>query len=96
MKCIIKYAQKNVNISDFRVFCGYLLKRGKKVKILNEQLDMLIYNVLSENTVLLKEEAETICGKPDKPRFTDRPVAVVKWVDGTLLDTVWQVDSKTD
>ena len=58
MKCIKKYTQKKLNISDFRVFCGYLLKMGKKVKILNEQLDMVIYNVLSEDTVLLKEEVE--------------------------------------
>ncbi|MFH0865671.1 MAG: citrate lyase subunit alpha [Bacteroidota bacterium] len=39
----------------------------------------------------LKEEAEHICGKPDKAEFTDNPVAVVKWVDGTVLDTVWQI-----
>ena len=30
-------------------------------------------------------------GKPQKPRLTEKPVAVVKWVDGTVLDTVWQV-----
>lgn len=35
---------------------------------------------------------EKICGgKPQKPRLTEKPVAVVKWVDGTVLDTVWQV-----
>jgi citrate lyase subunit alpha/citrate CoA-transferase len=39
----------------------------------------------------LKEEAEKICGIPDIPDFSDQIVAVVKWVDGTLLDTVWQV-----
>ncbi len=39
----------------------------------------------------LKEEAEKICGKPDQPEFTKNPVAVVKWVDGTVLDTIWQV-----
>ena len=40
----------------------------------------------------IKAEVEKICGgKPAKPRLGDRPVAVVKWVDGTLLDTVWQV-----
>ncbi|MEE9462057.1 MAG: citrate lyase subunit alpha [Bacteroidales bacterium] len=39
----------------------------------------------------LKEEAEKICGIPDKPEFTENIVAVVKWVDGTLLDAVWQV-----
>ena len=39
----------------------------------------------------LKEEAESICGVPEKPRFTDKPVAVVKWVDGTIIDTVWEI-----
>jgi citrate lyase subunit alpha / citrate CoA-transferase len=40
----------------------------------------------------IKKEVEKICGgKPDRPERVDRPVAVVKWVDGTVLDTVWQV-----
>ena len=40
----------------------------------------------------LKMEAEKICGKPSPPKFRDKVVAVVKWVDGTLLDTVRQID----
>jgi citrate lyase subunit alpha/citrate CoA-transferase len=40
----------------------------------------------------LKAEAEKICGKPSKPKFTDEPVAVIKWVDGTLIDTVYKID----
>ena len=40
----------------------------------------------------LKAEVDAICGaKPQKPRFLDNPVAVVKWVDGTVIDTVWQI-----
>jgi citrate lyase subunit alpha/citrate CoA-transferase len=40
----------------------------------------------------LKEEVEGIIGgKPEKPTLTDKPVAIIKWVDGTVLDTVWQV-----
>jgi citrate lyase subunit alpha/citrate CoA-transferase len=40
----------------------------------------------------IKEEVEGIIGgKPEAPRLTDRPVAVIKWVDGTVLDTVWQI-----
>ena len=39
----------------------------------------------------LKEEAENICGKPEKPEFTDKVVAVVKWVDGTVIDAIRQV-----
>jgi citrate lyase subunit alpha/citrate CoA-transferase len=40
----------------------------------------------------MRREIEKICGgKPQKPRLAEKPVAVVKWVDGTVLDTVWQV-----
>jgi citrate lyase subunit alpha/citrate CoA-transferase len=40
----------------------------------------------------IKKEVETICGgKPFRPKPSDKAVAVVKWVDGTVLDTVWQV-----
>ena len=39
----------------------------------------------------IKAEVEKICGKPARPKLGDRPCAVVKWVDGTVLDTVWQV-----
>jgi citrate lyase subunit alpha / citrate CoA-transferase len=41
----------------------------------------------------LKKEAEDICGIPDKPNFTDDIVAVVKWVDGTVIDSVWKIDT---
>ena len=42
----------------------------------------------------IQREVEKICGgKPRAPRLTQQPVAVVKWVDGTVLDTVWQVDN---
>jgi citrate lyase subunit alpha/citrate CoA-transferase len=41
----------------------------------------------------IKLEVEAICGgKPRKPRPGDRPVAVIKWVDGTVIDTVFQVE----
>ncbi len=40
----------------------------------------------------IKAEVEALVGGPPAPaRTTDRPVAVIKWVDGTVLDTVWQV-----
>lgn len=39
----------------------------------------------------IKAEVERICGgNPRRPRHGDHPVAIVKWVDGTVLDTVWQ------
>jgi citrate lyase subunit alpha/citrate CoA-transferase len=39
----------------------------------------------------LKEEAERICGVPQKPEFQDETVAVIKWVDGTIIDCVKKV-----
>jgi citrate lyase subunit alpha/citrate CoA-transferase len=39
----------------------------------------------------LKDEAEAICGKPQKPVFTDKIVAAIKWVDGTIIDVVRQI-----
>ena len=43
----------------------------------------------------IKAEIERICGgKPLRPRRSDHPVAIVKWVDGTVLDTVWQISNR--
>ena len=39
----------------------------------------------------MKAEVETLCGKPAKPRLGDKTVAVVKWVDGTVLDSIRKV-----
>jgi citrate lyase subunit alpha/citrate CoA-transferase len=39
----------------------------------------------------IKSEVERICGKPARPKHADKVVAVVKWVDGTVLDSVYQV-----
>ena len=40
----------------------------------------------------LQREIEQICGgKPDTPAFTDKPIAAVKWVDGTVIDIVRQL-----
>jgi citrate lyase subunit alpha / citrate CoA-transferase len=37
------------------------------------------------------EVDELVGGPPAPPLFADRPVAILKWVDGTVLDTIWQV-----
>jgi len=39
----------------------------------------------------LKDEAESICGIPQKPQFEDKIVAVIKWVDGTVIDVVRKI-----
>ncbi len=40
----------------------------------------------------LKDEAEKICGKPEKPKLSDEIIAVIKWVDGTIIDSVYKVE----
>jgi len=41
----------------------------------------------------IKVEVERLTGGPPrKPQYVDKDVAVVKWVDGTVLDTVKQVE----
>ena len=42
----------------------------------------------------LKDEAEKICGRPQKPEFDERIVAAIKWVDGTVIDVVRKLKSK--
>ena len=40
----------------------------------------------------IKAEVEALVGgAPAKPKLADEPVAVIKWVDGTVIDTVWKV-----
>ena len=41
----------------------------------------------------LKDEAEKICGKPASASFEKEIVAVIKWVDGTIIDAVRKVKS---
>ncbi len=36
----------------------------------------------------IKDELDAICGVPSKPQLGDEIVSVVKWVDGTLLDSI--------
>jgi citrate lyase subunit alpha/citrate CoA-transferase len=36
----------------------------------------------------IKAEIERLCGKPSRPRLDGPVVAVVKWVDGTLIDSI--------
>jgi citrate lyase subunit alpha/citrate CoA-transferase len=40
----------------------------------------------------LKAEGERICGKAAKPKLSDEIVAIVKWVDGTVLDAIRKVE----
>ncbi|MFI3256197.1 MAG: citrate lyase subunit alpha, partial [Psittacicella sp.] len=40
----------------------------------------------------LKEKAYAMTGKPAPIKFTDRPIAFIEYRDGTIIDTVYQVD----
>jgi citrate lyase subunit alpha/citrate CoA-transferase len=40
----------------------------------------------------IKEEVDDLVGAPlDKPEFTEEVVGVVKWVDGTVIDSIFKV-----
>lgn len=39
----------------------------------------------------IKAEVERLCGRPKPPQLLDNVVAVVKWVDGTVIDAIRQV-----
>ena len=42
----------------------------------------------------LKAEVDAICGVPDKAPVSDKDedtVAIIKWVDGTIIDSVRKV-----
>jgi citrate lyase subunit alpha/citrate CoA-transferase len=40
----------------------------------------------------IQDEVYNICGEPEKPKINQKKViAIIKWVDGTVLDTVFQV-----
>jgi len=39
----------------------------------------------------LKDEAEKICGKPEKNDGGEKVIAAIKWVDGTVIDIVRKV-----
>ncbi len=40
----------------------------------------------------LKDTIEKITGKPKDPPITDKPIAVIEWRDGTVIDTVFQIE----
>jgi len=45
----------------------------------------------------IKTEVERLVGgPPSKPELGEEPVAVVEWVDGTVIDTVWRVPEPTE
>lgn len=44
----------------------------------------------------IKAEVDDLVGGPaEKPEFTNEPIGIVKWVDGTVIDTIFKVKSKS-
>jgi citrate lyase alpha subunit len=39
----------------------------------------------------LKDEAEKICGVPEKLNLGEEIVAIIKWVDDTVIDAIRRV-----
>ena len=70
-------------------------ERGIAVNPLRKDLIKAVKNSgLPLKTVQeLKDEAEAICGVPEKPVFDDKIIAAIKWVDGTVIDIVRKVKS---
>jgi citrate lyase subunit alpha/citrate CoA-transferase len=88
-----------VIVDEVTTLCGpgelidvIVTERGIAINPLREDLiDRTRGSGLPIRTIRsLKEEAEAICGIPEKPLFTEKIVAVVKWVDGTVLDVIRQ------
>ena len=92
-----------VIVDEVTTLCGpgelidvIVTERGIAINPLRKDLiEKVKYSGLPLKSIhQLREEAEKICGKPEKPEFTDKVVAAVKWVDGTVIDVVKQVKRK--
>jgi citrate lyase subunit alpha/citrate CoA-transferase len=90
-----------VIVDDVTTICGpgelidvIVTERGIAINPLRKDLiEKMKYSDLPIRTIQeLKAEAEKICGKPAKAKLTDEVVAVVKWVDGTIIDSVWKIE----
>ena len=44
----------------------------------------------------LYQRAVMLTGQPDAIRFTDRPVAVIRYRDGSVIDAVYQIAADTE
>jgi citrate lyase subunit alpha/citrate CoA-transferase len=70
-------------------------ERGIAINPLRDDLhDALRGSDLPIRTIedMQREVERMMGGAPERPQRGDRPIAVVKWVDGTVLDTVWQME----
>jgi citrate lyase subunit alpha/citrate CoA-transferase len=90
-----------VVVDEVTTLCGpgelidvIITERGIAINPLRQDLiDATKHSSLPIRSIRdLKHEIEETCGgKPDKPGLGKKVVAVIKWVDGTILDSVYQV-----
>jgi len=89
-----------VIVDEVTTLCGpgelidvIITERGIAINPLRQDLiNSVKGSGLSLKTIKeLKDEAERICGKPEKPQFEEDIVAAVKWVDGTVIDVVRKI-----
>jgi citrate lyase subunit alpha/citrate CoA-transferase len=89
-----------VIIDEVTTLCGpgelidvIVTERGIAINPLRQDLiDAAKSSGLPIKSILqLKDEAEKICGKPSRAVFGEKVVATIKWVDGTIIDSVRQV-----
>jgi citrate lyase subunit alpha/citrate CoA-transferase len=89
-----------VIVDEVTTLCGpgelidvVITERGIAINPLRQDLiDSVKGKGLPIRTIAeLKEEAERICGKPAKAEFEDKIVAAVKWVDGTVIDSIRKI-----
>jgi citrate lyase subunit alpha/citrate CoA-transferase len=89
-----------VIVDEVTTLCGpgelidvIITERGIAINPLRQDLiDSVKGTGLPMKTLMeLKEEAEKICGIPQKPQFEEDIVAAIKWVDGTVIDVVRKI-----
>jgi citrate lyase subunit alpha / citrate CoA-transferase len=91
-----------VIVDEVTTLCGpgelidvIITERGIAINPLRQDLIESVRNSgLPVKTIYeLRYEAEKICGKPSKPRFEDKIVAAIKWVDGTVIDIIRKIEA---
>lgn len=91
-----------VIVDEVTTLCGpgelidvIITERGIAINPLRKDLLKTVKNssLLIKDIKQIKKEIDEICGGvPAKPKVNkDKVVAIVKWVDGTMLDSVFQV-----
>lgn len=90
-----------VIVDEVTTLCGpgelidvIITERGIAINPLRKDLLKAIKNsnLPIKSIKELRDEVHELCGVPQKPNLNkDKIVAIVKWVDGTVLDSIFQV-----